>query len=344
MREKEERSGRMESLLCMECGTRDTYEYKDTIREYEGDGYRFEMLVNLPFCKKCGAPIYDEALEKGIAQKANKKIREQREIITREEILEILATYNISQKFLSKLLGWGEITLTRYLSGNYTPNLSNSNRLKELRNPYVFQMLLQNYKEEHRGENEEKSLNKAQNRLNNQFDKLKENKGKMFDVINWFLAQASEDVPITHLALQKLLYFTQSWSIALLGEELFYDDCQAWAHGAVYPRVYTYFKQFKYMPLPRVDKMAKFEERELKVLNAVKKYYFDIYNAKALEEICHREKPYIEARTGYAEGEVCHEVINKEKISSYYNAVSKEYDINLFNISNIKNYLNAILA
>lgn len=87
-----------------------------------GDGYHFEILVSLPFCKKCGAPIYDEELEKNIVQKANKKIREQQEIITREEILEILETYNISQKFLSKLLGWGEITLTRYLSGNYTPN------------------------------------------------------------------------------------------------------------------------------------------------------------------------------------------------------------------------------
>lgn len=334
----------MESLLCMECGTRDTYEFKETIREYEGDGYRFEMLVNLPFCKECGAPIYDEKLEKEIAQKANKKIREQREIITREEILDILEKYNISQKLLSKLLGWGEITLTRYLSGNYTPNLSNSNRLKELKNPYVFQMLLQNYKEEHGGENEEKSLKKAQDRINNQFDKLEENKGKIFDVINWFLAQTSEDAPITHLALQKLLYFTQSWCMVLLSKEFFYDDCQAWAHGAVYPKVYAYFKQFKYMPLPRVEKMAEFDEKELEVLNAVKKCYFDIYSAKALEEICHREKPYIEARKGYAKGEVCNEIIDKEKISSYYNDVSQEYGINLSNISNIKNYLNAILA
>ena len=52
---------------------------RKTIREYKGNGYHFEMLVNIPFCKICGAPIYDEELEKEIAEKANKKIREQRQ-------------------------------------------------------------------------------------------------------------------------------------------------------------------------------------------------------------------------------------------------------------------------
>lgn len=37
------------------------------------------MLVNIPFCNICGAPIYDEELEKEIAEKANKKIREQKQ-------------------------------------------------------------------------------------------------------------------------------------------------------------------------------------------------------------------------------------------------------------------------
>ena len=145
----------MNNKLCIECGAKNTYELKSVIREYEGNGYHFEMLVNIPFCEICGAPIYDEEIEREIAEKANKKIREQTNIITREEILEILELYNVSQKLLSKLLGWGEITLTRYIGGNYTPNSYNSDRLKELRNLYIFQMLLQNFCEEAReGEKE----------------------------------------------------------------------------------------------------------------------------------------------------------------------------------------------
>lgn len=73
-----------------------------------------------------------------------------------------------------------------------------------------------------------------------QLNRLTETHGKIFDVVNWFLAQTSDDTPVTHLALQKLLYFTQSWSSVLLDNEIFTDDCQAWVHGAVYPNVYEY--------------------------------------------------------------------------------------------------------
>ena len=251
-----ERSGKMEvSKMCFECGAKDNFEYKDTVRVYEGDGYYFEMLVKIPFCRHCNAPIYDEETEREIALKANEKIRAQRNIITREEILDILESYKISQKFLSKLLGWGEITLTRYVNGNYTPNPVNSNRLKSLKNPYIFQMLLQNYREKQLEQSEEKSFIKAQNQVYQRIEELIKKQGKIFNVVNWFLAQSSEEVPITHLALQKLLYFVQSWSALLLGKDLFWDDCQAWAHGAVYPKVYVLFKEFRYKPLPKVEKV-----------------------------------------------------------------------------------------
>ena len=94
-------------MLCLECGAKGTYELRDTIREYKGDGYHFELTVTVPFCKVCGAPIYDEELEQEIAQKANEKIRQQCGIITRDEILEILERYNVSRKYLSRLMGWG---------------------------------------------------------------------------------------------------------------------------------------------------------------------------------------------------------------------------------------------
>lgn len=331
------------NIICYECGAKNTYEFRDTIREYEGNGYHFEILVHVPFCAKCGAPVYDEEIERNIAQQANKKIRSQREIITREEILEILETYNVSQKFLSKLLGWGEITLTRYINGNYTPSLSNSNRLKELYNPYVFQMLLQNYCEGQIEEKDEKNIKKIQNKIMVGLDKLKQTQGRIFDVVNWFLSQSSEDAPITHLALQKLLYFSQGWSGALLDKVMFHDGCQAWAHGAVYPKVYDYFRRFKYMPLPRVEEPDGFDEKELRILNAVKTYYFDTYSAKSLEEICHREQPYIEARKGYSEGEICHAAIAQDQIVSYYDNISRTYEISLSDVSNIRNYLNTVL-
>lgn len=330
-------------IICMECGTKNQYELRDSIRKYEGEGYQFDLLVQVPFCKKCGAPIDMEEVEDRIAKEANKRIRKQREIISREEILEILERYHVSQKFLSRLLGWGEITLTRYVNKNYTPSISNSNRLKELKNPYVFQGLLQNYHMGNLEKEEEKAFQKAKRSVSQELLAMGASQGKIFHVVNWFLSQSSEEVPITHLALQKLLYFTQSWSRVLLGEELFGEDCQAWAHGAVYPKVYHVFREFKYMPLPKVEEALPWKKEELEVLNAVKMCYFDVYCAKALEEICHREEPYKKARKGLKEGEICHKVIDKEEVSLYYSEVAEKYHIKLENLWNIREYLNEIL-
>ena len=341
----EERSGKMEKkILCFECGNLNNYNLKETIRKYEGEGYQFEMLVKIPFCEVCGAPIYDEEIENEIAEKANQRIREQREIVSKRDIIEILDTYSVSQKFLSRLLGWGEITLTRYIGGNYTPNKTNSDKLKELKNPYVFKKLLDDSVRDDEERKEEKSFKKANSKVSVELEKLENSKGRIFKVVNWFLGQSSEEAPITHLALQKLLYFTQCWSMALGGKGIFEEECQAWVHGAVYPRVYEVFKQFKYMPLPRVEKTENFEADELIILNAVKIYYYDVYNAKALEDICHREEQYKKARNGFKEGEPCQEMIAKESIREYYGKILKDYNICMTDISKIRNYLNNLLA
>jgi len=40
------------------------------------------------------------------------------------------------------MLGWGEITLTRYISAGYTPNKINSDRLRALNDPYEVQNII----------------------------------------------------------------------------------------------------------------------------------------------------------------------------------------------------------
>ena len=331
-------------IICFECGAQGEYEIREIERLYEGEGYQFEMLVKVPFCKKCGAPIYDVQIENEIAKKANLLIREQKGIITNQEIQDILKKYNVSQKYLSRILGWGEITLTRYISGNYTPNIVNSNRLKEIRNPYIFLKLLE---EEHdkteKSEKNEKAFQKAKDAVYQELEKLEKHKGKIFRVVNWFLGKSSEDVPITHLALQKILYFVQGWSDVLCSESIFQDDCQAWAHGAVYPQVYDIFKYFKYNPLPKVEKELSFSEEELQILYMVKNYYYEVYSARTLENICHYEKPYRTARDGCEDGTKCTNVIKRADMIKYYTDISKEYNIEPKHLSSVQTYLNRIL-
>ena len=87
-----------------------------------------------------------------------------------------------------------------------------------------------------------------------------------------------------------------------------------------------------------------FDEKDLNILTMVKQYYFDVYSAKALEEICHKEEPYRKAREGCRDGEICNAVINKKNIALYYDRISREYDIGFSSMVNVKKYLNLILG
>lgn len=334
----------MNKMMCMECGAKEQYVIKEVTRKYEGDGYCFDLKVSVPFCEKCGAPITNEELEEEISQKANEKIRKMRGIISKEDILKILEQYNVSQKYLSKLLGWGEITLTRYISGGYTPNQSNSDRLKELSNPYVFQGLLNNWAERQEENAEEDTLlHKAQKSVDIVMENLENKSHGLFTVVNWFLSQTTEEDPITHLALQKILYFTQGWSDILIGRQMISDTCKAWAHGAVYQPIYNEFKGFKYMPLPRVHRSIDLSAQELELLTIIKEYYYDVYSAKTLEAICHKEEPYILARKDVQKGANSNESIPKKLIRNYYKKVAEKYAVSLSNPSGIRTYLNDLL-
>ena len=172
---------------------------------------------------------------------------------------------------------------------------------------------------------------------------MENNKGKIYQVVNWFLSQSNVENRITHLALQKLLYFTQGWSLALNNKCMFHDDCEAWVHGAVYRNVYEEFKKFKYNPLPYIDKKIELSPEEIVVLENVKKYYFEVYTPKTLELICHLEEPYKKIRMGYDETCKSEDIIPKELIKDYYLKVAKKYDINVETIDNIKLYLNELL-
>lgn len=334
----------MGTMRCFECGQKEFFEYKEVEREYEGDGYHFIMLVKLPFCKKCGAFIRDEEIENEITERANEKIRESQGILKRADIIEIVSQYDTSQKFLSRMLGWGEITLTRYINNNYTPNKVNSEKLKSIKDPYILKRILDERVDESDGEIlEETAFIKLRDSVNYQIEKGEDQEGKIFQVINWFLSKATCENRITHLALQKMLYFAQAWNCVFNDEFLFDENCEAWAHGAVYRDVYNKFKKFKYNPLPYVDVEIVLPPEEIEVLEFVRTYYFEVYAPKMLEHICHLEMPYKLARENHKELEYCENIIDKSSVREYYKEIAKKYNISRDTKENVRKYLNDLL-
>lgn len=69
---------------------------------------------------------------------------------------------------------------------------------------------------------------------------------KIESIANYIINKSME---ITPLALQKLLYFSQSFHKVFLDIFLFDDDCEAWVHGPVYNDIYFKYKDHGYNPI-----------------------------------------------------------------------------------------------
>ena len=145
-------------------------------------------------------------------------------------------------------------------------------------------------------------------------------------VANWLVNNLSDPEAgevVTHLQVQKLLYFSQAWHMMVLDRPLFDEDMQAWPHGPVVPSVWHEFKQYSWSPIPLGGSSDGIEAESIEVLKEVLDAYGD-FGAKKLEAMTHSEKPWIDARGGRGPEERCEEPIPKEAILKYYKEVYGE--------------------
>ena len=86
------------------------------------------------------------------------------------------------------------------------------------------------------------------------------------DITDWFIAKANEPMPgaerseteqhepvegISHLKLQKLLYFAQAAHLSLWSKTLFEDEIEAWLYGPVVPTVYQVLQDHGKQPFEK---------------------------------------------------------------------------------------------
>lgn len=69
-------------------------------------------------------------------------------------------------------------------------------------------------------------------------------------VANFFLDKGEEEGRgIDTLKLQKLVYISYGWALALLHKSLFDEPIEAWKHGPVIPSLYHEFKHYRWNPI-----------------------------------------------------------------------------------------------
>ena len=325
--------------FCIECRKETEYILKKKPIKKVIKDKEYDFSITVAVCAECGEEMSLPGLIDKNIQEIDEQYRITEGIVTIEDIERMMQIYKIGKAPLSLALGFGEVTITRYLSGQI-PSKEYSDVLKEaLTSPAIMKNKL--------FENKDKIADAAYNKAVKAADEL-ENlfsvSEKMLRVIAYIFECLEE---VTPLMLQKLLYFVQGISFVQLGRPMFSEDCQAWVHGPVYPEVYDLFRNFKYNPIEDA-RFALFDgsvdlltDEEKGVIDLVVNS-FGLYGGKTLERITHNEEPWKKARRGYSDSIPSNVALSKESIKEYFEDVNKKYSIG--SKEGLINYITSMLS
>jgi len=324
-----------EKTFCEECRKDVEYIVETTVIMSNLKGEVYEYKGKKAVCTECGNEVYVAEIEDENLKALYDAYRQKNGIISLEKIQEIPQKYNIGKRPLSLLLGWGEMTFSRYCEGDI-PSKQYSDILQKVYDDPAFYMeLLEKNKDNLKSSQAyEKSKRKVLEFLANG----KKIDSKLEKTIQYLLHKCGD---ITPLALQKALYYVQGFFFAFEGRFLFEEDCEAWVHGPVYRDVYYKYSSYLFNPIEKVEELDEsvFTTAEKVILDSVIKN-FCCYSGKTLERFTNQEKPWLVTRGNLPVDEPSDKVISKELIGSYFTAVKKKY--NMLNPGDIEEYSKAI--
>ena len=145
---------------------------------------------------------------------------------------------------------------------------------------------------------------------------------RVFDVAAYILGRMGT---MTTMKLQKLVYYSQAWSLVWDEKRLFEEDIEAWANGPVVRNLFDYHRgmyQISSMPIgnPRL-----LDQEQQDTVDAVLEYYGN-QSAQWLIDLTHMEDPWIQTRGGLPIQERGNRVIPLDMIADYYSSLPVEED------------------
>jgi uncharacterized phage-associated protein len=144
-----------------------------------------------------------------------------------------------------------------------------------------------------------------------------------FDVANYFIELANRNSSdISNSKLQKLVYYSQSWHLAIHDIALFEEDFEAWIHGPVIPILFQKYQVFNWEPIREIAHPT-IPIEPANFLAEIAAEYFDCDNYE-LEKMTRSELPWNLARANLPPDSPSTSIIKKEWMREYYAAHVKE--------------------
>ena len=138
------------------------------------------------------------------------------------------------------------------------------------------------------------------------------------NVARWFLNHADREAgeALTHLKLQKLVYYAEAWFLANFDKPMVSDPFEAWAHGPVVRSLYAKYSDAGWNSLPPETGPMPPEQVNAFLTSVYQEY--GQYSAKKLEEMTHLELPWKEARGSLRPEEASKQAISKLTMRNFY--------------------------
>ena len=320
-----------EKTFCEEC--RNDVEYTTASVPMTGTikGKAYHYTGTEARCADCGNLVFVPEISDDNLRSLYNVFREENGIVSLDVICAIPEKYDIGKRPLSLLLGWGELTFSRYCDGDI-PTRQYSDILQRIYNePQFYSELLEANKANLKSQRTYEKTRRAVDAL---LSVDAPSNSKINTVIQYLLYQCED---ITPLALQKALYYIQGFHFAFYRTFLFSEDCQAWTHGPVYRDIYFRYRDYRFDP---IEKTTTFDTS---VFSASEKAICDsvinsicCYSGKILERFTHNEAPWLTTRGDLPDSAPSDRIIEKSVIGAYFDAVKAKY--NMVNPRDIKDY------
>ena len=142
---------------------------------------------------------------------------------------------------------------------------------------------------------------------------------KVYDVANSFLERDN----MTHVKLQKLVYYFAAWGWALYDRKMIEDtEFEADAHGPISKKLYRKYRKYGWGYIDRIDSY-KLTEEEQKLSDAVWDTYGELSGTE-LEFLSQSEVPWIKAKTLMFHQDMKNARIEPEDMKEYYSMIKNK--------------------
>jgi uncharacterized phage-associated protein len=136
------------------------------------------------------------------------------------------------------------------------------------------------------------------------------------DVAEYILTRLG---PTPATKLQKLVYYSQAWSLVWDDRAMISDPFQAWANGPVAPALYARHRR-QYLVETVRGNLEVLDDTARETIDVVLNFYGD-KSSQWLSDLTHAEAPWRIARGNLPPGASCEEEISLADMAEYYGSL-----------------------